>query len=132
MTVRVIFGHEDTSSFTDFMSWVIERVSLTTDFMSSVTDLISWVSEPQHVRTSYVTGKSPRLTPTASHLPLTEKLTLPAFRRTLGAWQSIVSTIGTDPFTLGGADVSFYIKVPTGELSEAQDLLKGYEFSNQK
>jgi len=26
-------------------------------------------------------------------------LTLPAFRRTLGAWQSIVSTIGTDPFT---------------------------------
>jgi hypothetical protein len=43
------------------MSWVIERVSLTTDFMSSVTDLISWVSEPQHVRTSYVTGKSPRL-----------------------------------------------------------------------
>ena len=44
-----------------------------------------------------VTGA--RLTPTASHLPLTEKLTLPAFRRTLGAWQSIVSTIGTDPFT---------------------------------
>jgi hypothetical protein len=35
-------------------------------------------------------------------------------------------------YSLGGADVSFYIKVPTGELSEAQDLLKGYEFSNQK
>jgi hypothetical protein len=80
-------------------------VFLRLDTLHSKQEMLHFQEEMEHFHEEMrhfllgirVTGA--RLTPTASHLPLTEKLTLPAFRRTLGAWQSIVSTIGTDPFT---------------------------------
>jgi hypothetical protein len=54
-----------------------------------------------------------RLPPNISNLCRDDErgLTLPAFRRTIAAWQIIVSTIGTDPFTIPQGNAMKYDKI---------------------